>query len=466
MVMAGDESGGWVVLTGIALSSAVVGVGCASVNAQPASVPVVEEAQPRGVDRAIETELREHIENAHAALVAEQYARAQGIAERGIALAKEHGVEQTLVVLELRSAVSRAQIASHRTEGVRASVERTVAQARALDPKSDTCAETLFVLASLDRVELQYEAALGHALEALEIRRAAKDTRPERLVASLVQVGYLRVARGEPERAIPLLREAVTLLAPGSRERELLLALAYGNLGEAYRLSGAQQEAVQPFREASKLYVHYPAKIAMKVDMLVGLASVLSIEQRHGEVEQIIERELGAHELTPGLRLELLPHLVRAKSALGKRDEVEELLKQNRLSYRKLDVATKSITELQFEPERAPTPSADARPPPSSVKSVVQGGTVTDVAKIVTGMRPGFTACYEQQLAREPEAAGAMFVTIRVGGTGQVSGVVATTLGLPTEATDCVMWVAAAGDFAPPEGGAAVVNVPVNFMKK
>ena len=80
-------------------------------------------------------------------------------------------------------------------------------------------------------------------------------------------------------------------------------------------------------------------------------------------------------------------------------------------------------------------------------------------------MRAGFRACYERQLAVDADAAGSVSLSILVGIGGRVSEVVATTIGLSVEATDCLMWHAAASRFSAPEGGKAVVNVPVTFVK-
>jgi hypothetical protein len=58
-------------------------------------------------------------------------------------------------------------------------------------------------------------------------------------------------------------------------------------------------------------------------------------------------------------------------------------------------------------------------------------------------------------------------LNIKVGPTGQVLGVSNTTSGsIPPEVVSCVEARAKAAQFSPPEGGVAVVQVPVSFVKQ
>jgi hypothetical protein len=81
-------------------------------------------------------------------------------------------------------------------------------------------------------------------------------------------------------------------------------------------------------------------------------------------------------------------------------------------------------------------------------------------------MRPGFRRCYNQELANNPDAEGSIHLSIRVGPGGEVTGVSATVSGNLGSAVACVKARAAAAQFAPPDGGSAVVQVPVTFVKQ
>lgn len=97
----------------------------------------------------------------------------------------------------------------------------------------------------------------------------------------------------------------------------------------------------------------------------------------------------------------------------------------------------------------------------------VAGGSVSDASRVVAQMRAGFRACYNRGLAENPDIEGKIALSIKVGPTGQVSGVSATKTGnLPASVVDCVKSRANSATFAAPQGGAAVVQVPVSFVKQ
>jgi hypothetical protein len=99
--------------------------------------------------------------------------------------------------------------------------------------------------------------------------------------------------------------------------------------------------------------------------------------------------------------------------------------------------------------------------------AAVSGGNVSNAARVVAGMRAGFRNCYQRGLAENPDAAGSIRLTIRVGAGGEVAGVQAAPSGsLPASVVSCVQARAQAAQFDPPEGGAAVIAVPVTFVKQ
>lgn len=108
-------------------------------------------------------------------------------------------------------------------------------------------------------------------------------------------------------------------------------------------------------------------------------------------------------------------------------------------------------------------PSAVANvAPPSTV-----GGIVSNVARVVASMRAAFRACYQRGLSEDPDAGGSIKLTIRVGPGGEVSGVTASPSGnLSATVVSCVQNRAQMAQFEPPEGGSAVISVPVTFVKQ
>lgn len=103
----------------------------------------------------------------------------------------------------------------------------------------------------------------------------------------------------------------------------------------------------------------------------------------------------------------------------------------------------------------------------AQVSSSVAVGSVSNAQSVIAGMRAGFRRCYQQALNQNPDIQGSIKLTIRVGPGGEVSGVSATPSGnLPPSVVSCVQARARAGQFAPPDGGSAVVQAPVTFVKQ
>lgn len=99
--------------------------------------------------------------------------------------------------------------------------------------------------------------------------------------------------------------------------------------------------------------------------------------------------------------------------------------------------------------------------------AAVAGGSVGNASSEVAKMRAGFRACYNRALATNPDASGRIDLRIRVGAGGEVTGVAASSSGnLPPSVAECVKGRARSARFSPPEGGSAVVSVPVSFVKQ
>ncbi len=97
----------------------------------------------------------------------------------------------------------------------------------------------------------------------------------------------------------------------------------------------------------------------------------------------------------------------------------------------------------------------------------VAGGQVSNASRVVARMRAGFRACYTRALASNPDASGRISLALKVGPGGEVTQVTVTTSGsLPAAVVSCVKSRAQSGRFDPPQGGAAVVSVSVNFVKQ
>ncbi len=96
--------------------------------------------------------------------------------------------------------------------------------------------------------------------------------------------------------------------------------------------------------------------------------------------------------------------------------------------------------------------------------AAVSGGAVPGAAGVVARLRGRFRACYMRELASNPDARGTVRLTIRVGPSGAVQGVSASASGNLGSAVGCIQSRASGARFKPPEGGSAVVVVPVTLI--
>lgn len=88
----------------------------------------------------------------------------------------------------------------------------------------------------------------------------------------------------------------------------------------------------------------------------------------------------------------------------------------------------------------------------------VTGGEVPNAARVVVSMRAGFRMCYRAELKTNPQAKGAMALTLTIGPNGEVSNVTATMTGELNATVTCCKARAMAAQFEPPNGGSAQVS--------
>jgi hypothetical protein len=114
----------------------------------------------------------------------------------------------------------------------------------------------------------------------------------------------------------------------------------------------------------------------------------------------------------------------------------------------------------------SPAVAAAASPPPVAPVSNHADGGVSNAGRVVGEMRADFRVCYQQALGQDRNVAGTIRVTIRVTADGSVSNASGETKGLPQSLIDCVLARAYQSKFEPPEGGSAVIAVPVKFVRQ
>jgi hypothetical protein len=94
------------------------------------------------------------------------------------------------------------------------------------------------------------------------------------------------------------------------------------------------------------------------------------------------------------------------------------------------------------------------------------GGTISNASRVVAAMREGFRACYNQLLRVQPLAQGRTRFVFYVNCNGGIIAIHSVTRGLDPWILQCMSATASQARFEPPQGGSAVVIVPVTLVRQ
>lgn len=101
----------------------------------------------------------------------------------------------------------------------------------------------------------------------------------------------------------------------------------------------------------------------------------------------------------------------------------------------------------------------------ASVGGAAVAGQVQGAGRVVAGASAGFRACYNAGLTSNPDSGGKITLRIQVGPGGEVTSVAANSAGnFSPSVVSCIKRRAQSLRFAPPDGGTAVVTVPISFV--
>jgi hypothetical protein len=107
---------------------------------------------------------------------------------------------------------------------------------------------------------------------------------------------------------------------------------------------------------------------------------------------------------------------------------------------------------------KKPIPGTTVSPPETTV------GRVSDAGRVIGGLRGMLRACYRHELDDNPSAQGTVRVTATIGPNGDVRTVQTANGGLSSKMSACVSGVVKGAQFSPPEGGSAIITVPMTFI--
>ncbi len=332
----------------------------------------------------------------------------------------------------------------------------------------------------------QHAAAEPGLREALERSRAVKPVHQEALSASLGELASCLVSLKRTAEARPLLAEALALWEPGSADADRRIFVLQIDLGESHRYDKNNELALAPFRAALEAASRHEAERAVAlIEAATRLASTLSLLKRHEEAVAVLDHALQVAQRYPAsgkYAKRVALELAGAYYSAGKHERALELLDGFQTTGRALRTSDMTFSDVParelFEPGPTPSnpaaptaptaptaPAAPAAPPPAGTPTA-PSGTVQNAARRVAEMRADFRKCYQAALAQDAQLQGSVRIRIEVGADGGVTAAKGLGFGLPAETVDCVLRRAASTEFDAPEGGRAVIVLPVTFVKE
>jgi hypothetical protein len=94
-------------------------------------------------------------------------------------------------------------------------------------------------------------------------------------------------------------------------------------------------------------------------------------------------------------------------------------------------------------------------------------GTVGNAGSVVGAMAPDFRRCYNTGLTQNPDMEGSVKLTVKIGPSGEVVSVTPEDAkGLSAEVVSCLAQRVKSASFAAPEGGGAIIVIPLTFTTK
>ena len=96
----------------------------------------------------------------------------------------------------------------------------------------------------------------------------------------------------------------------------------------------------------------------------------------------------------------------------------------------------------------------------------VGGGAVANASSVVARMKGRFRSCYQAGLNSNPEMSGNVTLVATIGPNGEVLSVGGGGGGGLGAIVGCLKSIVQSASFSPPEGGKAIVSIPITFVKQ
>ena len=330
---------------------------------------------------------------------------------------------------------------------------------------------------SLDGQDQRAEATARQAA-----RRASALSRREPLLQSeaLAQLASCLVVLKRTAEARQLIQQGLALAEPGSLEglkRHFQLQMT---LAESFRYEKRPDHAVAPFRaaiEAASSPKHERELTSRHAEAARRLAATFHALDRLAEAAAVLERALQSAQrhANEGDRTSLTMQLGFTYLQLHGLEKTLALLGPLGVRGRRLRASDMAFSDVSIDeflpssgpgPATLPSPAAPGAAALSPKPPARNTPAVSSAAQRVEQMRADFRTCYQTSLASDPSLRGSARLIMKVAADGRVGEVKSLGIGLPVETVDCLLRRAAEAQFDPPDGGSAVIAVPVTFVQR
>lgn len=314
--------------------------------------------------------------------------------------------------------------------------------------------------------EKQYPQAATELERSISIRKNLVSGDPLTIATLEGELASVLLKLGRHSEVRSLVQEALSRLSSGGAREDSVIFQLQTTLAESW-FREDPSKAVAAYTAAVEAASRHEAAMAPQlVEALRYLAGAHVSDGQRERAVATLERALPIAERHEETRekVDALARLLIEMHEFGEQASLAAAVFEKYATVRKLDAVEGTIRDVSSARAPSPAPAELPESTPDSKSKALASATVTNVTQVVGGMRQGFRACYDAELARQPWFEGSVKLTIEVGETGQVTAVTARFLGLPVAVVDCVLRHAAAASFEPPEGGKAVISLPVTFV--
>ena len=330
--------------------------------------------------------------------------------------------------------------------------------------------------------ERQDQRAETTARQAAQLASALSPQDPLLLSEALAQLASCLVLLKRTDEARQLVQRGLALAEGGTLEGQKRRFQLQMSLAESFRYENRPELAIAPFRaaiEAASLPQHEQELASRHAEGSRRLAATLNGLRRHAEATAALESALQVAQRhgQEDDRARLAMQLAFSYVELHGVEKALTLLKALGVRGRRLRTDAMAFSDAPVEeflpspptgaagsqPAATPTTTTPPAPLPPPARNTP---AVSNAAQRVEEMRADFRTCYQTSLEADPYLRGTARIVIKVAADGRVAEVKTLGIGLHVDTVDCLLRRAATAQFDPPEGGSAVIAVPVSFVQR